>query len=247
MQASTTARPRAAAGAEDTSRFLSRWLKVWVALLAVVTLVVVVYLIFITNSLASINKNLGVAQRSVSGAGGHTKTLPDQVQGINASLAAIDPALKPIPGQADQIISALTDIDGKLKVTDGSLMDTSSSLQSTSSQLTDTSGVLQTVLGQANTIKGTLAAADRPAGDCGAGPGTGPVVTPPGPSCNPSQLGVQNIHQRVGIANGILTPVITDANNILGGLNSANPHLRNICNNSTVKLVASLSGTPASC
>lgn len=231
----TATRPRAVAGAEDTSRFLSRWLKVWIALLVVVTLVVVVYLIAITNSLASINKNLGVAQRSVSGAGGHTKTLPDQVQGINASLAAIDPALQPIPGQADKIIAALADIDGKLKVTDSSLQDTSSSLQSTSSQLSDTSGVLQTVLGQAGTIKDTLASADRPAGDCGS-------------TCGANQLGVQNIHQRVAIANGVLTPVVTDANNILSGLNFANPHLRNICVNGVVRLVASaLSGGPAPC
>jgi len=97
---------RSRTGSADDSRFLDRWLKVWITLLIVVTLVVVVYLVAITNSLASINGNLGVANNAVTGAGGDTKTLPDQVQGINASLAAIDPALKPIPGQADEIIDA---------------------------------------------------------------------------------------------------------------------------------------------
>lgn len=188
-----------------------------------VTLVVVVYLIAITNSLASINGNLGVADRAVTGAGGDTKTLPDQVQGINASLAAIDPALKPIPGQADQIIAALTDIDNKLNTTDGSLKDTSASLQGTSGMLGGTSGVLQQINNQAAQIRGTLEAADRPAGDCGGG-------TP----CNPNQLGVQNIHQRVDNANRILAPAEADARSILAGLAQVNQNLFNICSTGTL-------------
>lgn len=203
-------------GAGRSDPYFSRWLKVWIALLTVVTLVVVVYLIAITDSLASINGNLGVADRAVTGAGGHTKTLPDQVQGINASLGGIDPALKPIAGQADQIIGALGSIDNKLKATDGSLKDTSASLQATSSQLADTSSVLQAVLGQAGNIEGTLAAADRPAGDCST-------------TCSPDQLGVQNIHQRVAIANGVLAPAQADAGNILAGLVDVNKHLTSIC------------------
>ncbi|MEJ7765673.1 MAG: hypothetical protein WKF86_09275, partial [Acidimicrobiales bacterium] len=175
---------RGGSSSEDTGRFLGRWLKVWIALLVVVTLVVVVYLIAITNSLASINGNLGVADRAVTGAGGDTKSLPDQVQGINASLAAIDPALKPIPGQADEIIGALTSIDGKLATTDGSLKDTSSSLQGTSGQLVDTSGILQRVLGQAGSIRENLFQADQPNGPCEQD------------SCAGNKLGVQNIHQR---------------------------------------------------
>jgi hypothetical protein len=47
--------------ASDQSQFLRKWLAVWVALLAIVTLVVVVFLVTITNSLASINENLAVA------------------------------------------------------------------------------------------------------------------------------------------------------------------------------------------
>jgi len=223
---------RSGSSSADTSRFLDRWLKVWIALLVVVTLVVVVYLIAITNSLASINGNLGVANRAVTGAGGDTKTLPDQVQGINGSLAAIDPALKPIPGQADQIIGALTDIDNKLGTTDGSLKDTSSSLQGTSSQLVDTASILTRVLGNANTIRDTLFQADRPNGDCGGG-------TP----CSPSQLGVQNIHERVDNANRVLTPAEADARAILAGLGQVNQNLLEICSRGV--LIAGL--TPGPC
>ena len=219
-EAGFTARTRT--GGADDSRFLDRWLKVWIALLVVVTLVVVVYLIAITNSLASINGNLGVANRAVTGAGGDTKTLPDQVQGINASLAAIDPALKPIPGQADQIISALTDIDNKLATTDGSLKDTSSSLQGTSGQLVDTASILSRVLGQAGTIRDNLFQADQPNGPCEA------------TACASNKLGVQNIHQRVAIANNVLTPAEADARNILAGLAQVNANLLAICSTGTV-------------
>ena len=217
---------RTRSGSGDDARFLDRWLKVWVTLLVVVTLVVVVYLIAITNSLASINGNLGVANNAVTGAGGDTKTLPDQVQGINASLAAIDPALKPIPGQADQIISALTEIDSKLATTDGSLKDTSASLTGTSGQLVDTAGILTRVLSQAETIRGTLIAADKNAGDCEA------------TTCSPNKLGVQNIHQRVAIANNILSPAEADARSILAGLGQVNANLLAICSTGTVGLLA---------
>jgi hypothetical protein len=133
---------------DDQTTFLSRWLKVWVILLTVVTLVVVGYLIVITNSLASINGNLATAQRAVVGAGGNVVTLPNQVDRINGALAGIDPALKPIPGQADEIIAALTSINSKLTNVDSSLK--------------DTSAVLQTVLGTVNTVSGVLIDANDP-------------------------------------------------------------------------------------
>ncbi len=217
--ARTVSYRRAPRASEDQARFIARWLKVWVALLTVVTLVVVVFLIFITNSLASINGNLATANDAVTGAGGDVKTLPDQVQNVNASLTGIDPALKPIPGQADQIIAALTSIDSKLRTTDGSL----ATIDST----------LNTVLGQASTIRGVLADADNP----------------------PDRLGVQNIHQRVAVANGVgtagpgvgaapgpgrgtgpfpanpngLSAAKADAGNILAGLLDTNANLTSAC------------------
>jgi hypothetical protein len=133
---------------DDQTTFLSRWLKVWVILLTVVTLVVVGYLIVITNSLASINGNLATAQRAVVGAGGNVVTLPNQVDRINGALSGIDPALKPIPGQADEIIAALTSINSKLTNTDASLK--------------DTSAILQTVLGTVNNVSGLLIDANDP-------------------------------------------------------------------------------------
>jgi len=202
---------------DDTATFLSRWLKVWVILLTVVTLVVVGYLIVITNSLANINGNLATADAAVAGAGQNVTTLPDQVNRINGALTGIDPALKPIPGQADDIIASLTSIRGKLTDIDGSLKNTES--------------ILVTVLGTANGISGVLIDADAN-GSCGGGV-----------PCGPDQLGVQNIHQRVDNANLILDPAHQDTTAILGGLVSVNGHLASICNAPVIKLLTG----PTSC
>lgn len=190
---------------DDVGTFLARWLRVWVILLTVVTLVVVGYLIVITNTLASINGNLVTADSNVTTAGNDVVTLPDQVARINGSLAAIDTALKPIPGQAQDIINSLTSINGKLTATDSSLKDTSS--------------VLITALGTANGISGVLIDADGTQGSCGGG-------TP----CGPNQLGVQNIHQRVDNANRILVPAEGDASAINSQLIQVNSNASAICN-----------------
>ena len=230
---------------DDASLFLARWLRVWVALLAVVTLVVVAYLIVITNRLASINGHLRTANTAVTGAGGNVRTLPQQVNRINGSLDSIDTVLKPIPGQADEIIRNLTDINGKLVDTDSSLKDTNGSLTNTDGSLKDTSSVLQTVLGQVSDVNRTLIDADDP----------------------PDKLGVQNIHERVAFINGQNSPrggplapnagtpgpfgnnpnglaqARGDAGNILAGLVDVNKHLKDICGNVAVNLV----GGPKPC
>lgn len=200
--------------------FYDRWLKTWAILLTLVVLVVVGYLIAITSALSSINKNLGVARDSVTGAGGNVLTLPDQIQRANENLTGIDTALKPIDAETDQIISALTSIrggltsvDNSLKNTNGSLGDTDGSLKNTNSSLTDTDGKLKSVLGLAGNIRTTLVDADDP----------------------PDKLGVQNIHRRVAVANSVLAPARQDTKNILTRLISVNAHLQSICNSPAVR------------
>jgi hypothetical protein len=225
----------------DQSRFVARWLKVWVALLAVVTLVVVVYLIAITSSLASINGNLATADDAVTGAGGDVRTLPDQVQSVNASLGGIDPALQPITGQADAIVSNLTSINGKLVDvsnslvdTDGSLKDTTGMLVSIDSSLINTTGLLQSIKGLTADIDATLFSANVPNGNC-AGTFDAGVINSADDGCEfPAKDGVQNIHQRVSIANGDLNPALGDANSIVASLGDNNAgvvgSLDSICN-----------------
>jgi hypothetical protein len=195
-----------------------------VILLTVVVLVVVGYLVIITNTLASINGNLATADRAVTGAGGNTQTLPAQVDRINAALGGIDPALKPIPGQADEIIVALSSINDKLTSTDSSLKDTSS--------------VLGTVLGDVNSIRDVLIDADDPPDRLGvqnihqrvaalngrASPRQG--VASDGGGCSTFCTGEN------------LTTAEGDAANILAGLVSVNGHLDSICNSGVVTLAA---------
>lgn len=217
--------PPASAGDRHSS-YLVRWLRVWIALLSVVTLVVVAYLLVITGRLASVNRNLGTANGAVVGADGNVRSLPQQVSRVNGSLGEIDTALKPIPGQADQIISSLQSIDSRLAATDGSLKNTDASLK-------DTSNVLRAVLGLATDVKNTLSNADNP----------------------PDRLGVQNIHQRVAFANGVgatgsfgnnpnsLTAATADTANILNGLIGVNKHLTSICRSAAVSAM----GGPKPC
>lgn len=206
----TAMRTRAAVREQDTSQFLKKWITVWVALLAIVTLVVVVFLVTITNSLASINGSLAVADEAVTGAGGDTRTLPSEVDTVNASLAGIDPNLKPIPGQADAVIASLTSINSKLTTTDNSLK--------------DTSGVLSVVLNQTGDVRGVLIDADDPADKLGVqnihqrvafANGTGNTGSF---GSNPSNLSA---------AKG-------DTGTILAQLQEVNKHLRGICRNPAV-------------
>ncbi len=210
--------------------FLARWLRVWVVVLVVVAAVVVAFLVLITNTLSSINGNLGTADRAVTGVGRNVVPLPTQVDTVNGALAAIDPALKPIPGQADQIIGALSSINGKLGSIDTSLKDTSS--------------VLSNVLPSVNTIRDVLINADDPPDRLGVqnihrriaaanGAGSAAVAGAAGGGgcgefCTTSNL----------------TTAEQDAQNILARLVSVNGHLNSVCHATVVGILA---GPSAGC
>ena len=194
----------------DQAQFLKRWLAVWVALLTVVVLVVIVFLLKITDSLSSINHNLTSTDSHASGAGADVHRLPDQVQAINASLVAIDPALKPIPQQAVDILNTLTTINGKLVTTDGSLK--------------DTAGNLHTILGQAKDIEAMLVDADDPPDGKGVQNIHQRVAF---------ANGVGNTG-RFGTNTNTLTAAESDAQAIIAGLNDTNKHLTSICRSPAV-------------
>ena len=197
-------------GSSESATYLKRWITVWVTLLAIVTLVVVVFLVTITNYLASINGSLAVADAAVPDIGGETKTLPSQVDTVNNSLAGIDPNLKPIPGQADSIIASLVSINDKLTNVDRSLV--------------DTSAVLTTVLGQTGTIRGILVDADDPADGFGVQNIHQRVAFANGTG-NTGRFGSNP--QNLTAARG-------DTENITNLLIDVNKHLRGICRNPAV-------------
>ncbi len=131
----------------DLGGFVSKWIKIWAAVITVVTLVAVVYLVAIVRTLSSINGNLAVAQNAVVDVGGETKTLPSQVNSVNESLAGIDGDVKPIQGNTQKIRMSLQSIQAKLTNVD--------------SRLVNIDGTLRSVLGGASDIQRTLVAAQR--------------------------------------------------------------------------------------
>ena len=209
---------------DTQSTFLARWLRVWVLVLVVVAAVVVAFLVLITNTLASINGNLGAADRAVAGTGRNVVPLPTQVDAINGALAAIDPALKPIPGQADQIIAALSSINGTLGTVDSSLKDTSS--------------VLNNVLPSVVSIRDVLINADDPPDGLGVqnihrritavnGRGSAAVAGAAGGGGCGEYCTASN-----------LTTAEQDARNILAQLVAVNGHLNSVCHSFIVNLAA---------
>lgn len=210
--------------ANDQTTFLSRWLKVWVILLTVVTLVVVVYLVIITNSLANINGNLATADRAVAGAGSDVTSLPNQVDRINGALQGIDEALKPIPGQATEIVSVLTSVNDKLGSVNASLQ--------------DTSGLLTTVLGTVGTVSDTLIDANDPGDRLGVQNIHHRVA-----GLNGRNSARQGSAREGGTAGpfatgGNLSAAEADARAIVGSLDSINTHLTGVCSSLVGGLVS---------
>lgn len=204
-----------AEGPEQDAQFVSRWIPIWALLLAVVTLVVVVFLITISNSLATINGDLAEADAAVTGVGGEVVTLPAQVETVNNSLTGIDTAVKPIQGNADQIIASLRSIDSKLASVDASLK--------------NTSPTLKTVLGQAGTIRGVLQSADDPPDRLGVQNIHQRVAFLNGVQSRNVGGVAGGTPGPFGVNPGPVSAVNQDARNILADLVEVNKHLLSIC------------------
>ena len=123
-----------------------RWLRVWVAIGAIATVITCLFLIAIITALRAIDKSLVTTDPTVTDIKGVTDPLPAHIETINRTLTDIDTALKPIPARADTIIGILTSIDRSAAAVDPSLANTSS--------------ILVTGLGQLGVIDDTLEQAD---------------------------------------------------------------------------------------
>ncbi len=186
----------------DVGAFVSRWIKIWVVVLAVVTLVAVIFLVAISQTLASINDNLNTARNAVVDVGGETKTLPRQVDNVNNSLKDIDDDVKPIQSGAQKIVASLRGIQGKLTNVDRSLV--------------STSGTLTGVGGQVPDVRNTLVAAQSAGSE-----GTNLIWRQVGGS--PGSLGGPNA------VNPVLDLIRGDARNAITQLQRANAGLSRIC------------------
>ncbi len=193
----------------DVGAFVSTWIKIWAGLLGVVTLVAVIYLIAITQTLRNINGNLAIAKTAVVEVGGETKTLPRQVDNVNTSLKDIDDDVKPIQFDTQRIRAHLVSIQGKLVNVDRSLV--------------TTSGTLTGVQGGAADARNTLVAAQS----AGSG-GTNLIWRQVGGSEGSLPAG-ETLNGRLDLISG-------DADNALGHLRRANFDLLRLCNRLTSAL-----------
>lgn len=213
-----TAQVSSGQAGEVESAGVTRWLWIWVTIGLLVVLVVIAFLIGITNALVAIDDALGVATPDLEEVGGHVQPLPDQIDTVNGTLASIDESLLPVPGQAETIVNelstiraALQQVDSSLIATLNSLGNTSSSLQGTGGGLVTTSDTLRTVEGIAFQIRDLLEVTQS----TGAPAGTG--------------LAAENIWMRVDIANGVLTSAKGDTGEVSSNLVHTDAHLESIC------------------
>jgi hypothetical protein len=131
-----------AENAEEQLLRLRRWMYLWIALGAVIVLVVVGFLFAIAGDLEHIDDNLQSASGAVAGAEGDTDPLPAHIERINRSLVRVDRALESIPTRADQINANLDGVSGTLVNVEIPLADTSTVLADVSGTLDGTQGAL---------------------------------------------------------------------------------------------------------
>lgn len=217
----------------DQRRGVDLWLRTWILLGVVVALVVIAYLILISNSLAGINAHLGSASKNVTNVYGDAKTLPGQIATVNQNLTAIDKSLKSIPTDAEKIRANLTSVKSHGLAINKSLTSTNSELaavatdlstsvpllNNTASKLADTSGLLSSILKSTSAISSNLKQVK----------GTG-------------QASVFTINSTVKAINAGLQPTEADLGDILGGLTSINGHLTAVCTSTAVEALALLHG-----
>ncbi|MGH3913240.1 MAG: hypothetical protein ACRDTC_07505 [Pseudonocardiaceae bacterium] len=212
-----------------------RWMWIWVTIGIIVVVVVIGFLIGIVRALESIDDNLFSVTGSVVGAGADTDPLTGHIENINTSLGDIDVSLKPIPGQAGEIITGLSSIRTSLQNIDASLKDTSASLIDTSGSLNDTSGTLLGAGGSVGNITGSLIDTENVLANILSSAGTIDVTLKQAQGGD--SRGTSFIVGQIQAANDILVPAQQDTFKINGQLDQTNAHLTAICESAAVSLL----------
>lgn len=141
----------------DREDYVRRWVNTWVALGGAIVAVICAYLLIISNTLADIDDNLGVAQSAVSDSEGNVKTLPDQLQAVNQNLTEINDAVGPLPGRAAEIRNDLASIKEDSGTTSASLERTAVRLSTVSQSLKGTAATLEPVAARLRETSALLA------------------------------------------------------------------------------------------
>jgi hypothetical protein len=200
----------------------------WVVIGGVIVAVTAVFLTLISNSLVHINDDLTSADHSVTDVSGHTRTLPDQIQNLNASLDRIETALHALPddsgkivGHLDSIVSSLGQIQTDLAAADPELHRTAANLVVSDGALGpigadvhDTADLLAQVLTDTGAIRSELTRIS----------GSGAT-------------GLAGVHRNLVSIEEVLRGVRGDLGDILAGDRHINHDLGRVCRSVAVNLL----------
>lgn len=214
----------------DSDRVVSiqRWLNTWIALGAVVLLVMVGYLFFISNALVSIHHNLATAGDAVAGAEGNTKTLPGQLSALNQTLAELEVTLHATPEKTATIQQWLVTVDNDLAPTDQALRSTSSHLATVSGDLRQTASTLGTV---------SVSLADTSQLLRQALTSTSSIGSSLTLISGSADGGLVPINRALAPLNSSLAGSRDQLGNLDTSLRSVNTHLTNLCNATVINLL----------
>jgi hypothetical protein len=207
---------------------LRRWAATWVVVGGVIVAVTAVFLTLISNSLVHINADLATADQSVTDVSGHARTLPDQIQNLNASLERIETALRALPedsgkivGHLDSVVASLEQIrtdlagaDPELRRTAANLVVSDSTLGPIGKGVHDSADLLAQVLTDTGSIRSALA------GISGSG-----------------ATGLAGVHRNLVAIESVLRAVHDDLGDILHIDRGVNGNLDRVCRSVAVNLL----------
>lgn len=220
---------RAVVRLRDREHHVRRWVNTWAALGAIVVLVVIGYLVFISSALAKIDDDLGIAQDAVVDSEGNMETLPGQLSVVNSNLRQIDKSLSRVPGYAAEIRSNLDTVESTSGSTSSSLanaaprLDTiaedlstaSSTLRPVASGLTETSTLLAQILLGTDNIDSDL-------------------ITISGAS---PRVGIRGLANGVQSISSSLRGAESELGDVVGRIGSINGHLLRVCKSAPINLL----------
>lgn len=132
-------------GVRHPDPVLRRWLSAWVGIGVVIVAVTAVFLVLIGNSLSRVNSDLAATDAAVTDVSGSTRTLPDQIERVNRSLAVIEAALRVLPEDSEQIATNLSEILQALEVVRGDLATTAPKLAGTAGNLAPSADLVASI------------------------------------------------------------------------------------------------------
>ncbi|MGH2773200.1 MAG: hypothetical protein ACRDIU_08720 [Actinomycetota bacterium] len=142
-------------------------------------------------------------------------TAVEDVTGIGSDVDPLTGHIQKANSNLTKIDSALKPIPGLADSIIGSLTSVNSNLTTADGSLKNTSSTLITALNNVRSIESVLISAENPT-----------------PAASADGFGTDDIHQRVGVANGILKPAEADTTAIANDLNDvdgAAKHVAGIC------------------